>query len=240
MKKILFTLLCAAFVFQSCSKEEEVRQPQEVEFSIDYSFSSGNMSRTTNDEIYTKFFNDHIKTRKITPKSYSLTFVNSETTQKTEITGTWANKGLIRLLEGKYAVSGTSLNNGLTTYVRDSLALKFEDTIEISSKTTSINIKAGYNCSLVFFDAANIKNVRYYAYNSGYSSVNEDLRLLDNYYYGFVKSYSSYEISYLEVTRKDGKLIKVHTKGLNLESGKYYFFNDMTGGFDLEPMTPGN
>lgn len=241
MKKILFMLLCAAFAFQSCDSEEVTeQQPQEVEFRIDYSFSSGSMSRSTNDEIYTKFFNDHIKTRQITPKHYSLTFTNTETKQKTEISGMWDSKSFIKLLEGKYSVIGASINKGTTEFVRDSLYLAFNDTIEINNKTTNVNIKAEYFCSLIFFDAANIKNVRYYAYSSYNNSISEDLCLLDNYYYGFVKSYSSYDTSILEVTRKDGKLIKVHTKGLNLENGKYYFFNDMTGGFDLEPMKPGN
>lgn len=234
--KFTITFILFALLFMSCESDE--REPQEVEFTIDYSFSSGSMSRATNDEIYTKFFNDHIKTKEITPKHYSISFTEAETNQKTEVEGTWEKKGLIKLLEGKYTVSGTSINKGNTSYVRDSVALSFEDVVDINSKTTNISIKAGYNCALVFFNTEDTKSVVYYS--SYYTTISETLASKDGYFYGFVKGFTGNATSYFELIRKNGKTIRIHTKGLNLENGKYYFFNDLTGGFDLEPMTPGN
>lgn len=240
MKKLFFqlTVLTAVLCLSSCNKDE-IRQPQEVEFTIEYSFSSGSMSRATNDETYTKFFNDYIKTRKITPNHFSISFINSETNQKTDITGLWTEKSLVKLLEGDYTVSGNSINKSSSyKYVRDSLALSFNDNISINSKTTSLKIKADYNCSLIFFDASKITKVRY-VNDDYYNKVDESLNILNDYFYGFVHSYIG-DNSYIEITRKYDKTVKIYTKGLNLENGKYYFFNDLTGGFDLEPMTPGN
>ena len=231
------TLLSVALFLHSCG--EDIKQPSEVEFTIDYSFSSGSMSRATNDEVYTNFFNDYIKTRKITPNHFSVSFINSETKQKTEITGLWTEKSFVKLLEGNYTVSGNSINKSSTyKYVRDSLALSFNDNISINSKTTDLKIKAEYNCALIFFDTSKTTKVRY-ANDDYYNKTDEPLNILNGYFYGFVHSFSG-DNSYIEVTRKYDKAVKIYTKNLNLENGKYYFFNDMTGGFDLEPMTPGN
>lgn len=239
MKKSLFIPLCIAFVFQSCSKEE-VRQPQEVEFSIDYSFSSGSMSRTTNDEIYTKFYESYIKTRKITPDNYALIFTNKETGQKNEIRGLWSENNLIRLTEGSYTVTGNSYD-GPTTFAKDKVVLSFNTEITISTTTEALIVKASYNCPLLFFSEELTTGIRYKSgYINGYSEVIDELGILDNYYYCFVKEFYTNKDSYFEITRTNHKISKVYTDNLNLENGKYYFFNDMSGGFDLEPMTPGN
>ena len=235
----IITTVFTVFLLQSC-REDEIRQSPKVVFTIDYSFSSGCMTRNTvNDEIYNKFFEDHIKTREITPKHYYITFTNEETKQMTKVSGIWNDKSLIRLTEGNYIVDGESVNKSQLHYVMDSLVLSFNDNIEINKSTENINIKAGYNCSLIFFNAKDIKKVRYYAQNI-YTTIDDYLQSIDGYFYGFVTKLPSYETSYIEITRKNDKVILIHTAGLGLENGKYYFFNDMTGGFDLEPMTPGN
>lgn len=247
MKRLFnqFATLCVVLCLHSCGNEEveafqeDSSTPKEVEFTIDYSFSSGSMTRSTNDDIYTKFFNDYIKTKKITPKHYFLSFIDATTKQKTEVSGTWTEKGLVRLLEGNYTVSGSSINKSNYKYVRDSLVLSFNDNISINSKTTSINLKAGYSCSLVFFDTSITSKVRYYS-PSYYEAIDENLKELNGYFYGFVQSFPSSENTYFEITRKNEKTIKIYSNNLNLENGKYYFFNDVTGGFDLVPMTPGN
>ena len=79
--KFTITFILFALLFISCESDE--REPQEVEFTIDYSFSSGSMSRATNDENYTKFLNDFSNTRKLTPNHFSISLINSETTEKT-------------------------------------------------------------------------------------------------------------------------------------------------------------
>ena len=66
----ILTTVFTVFLLQSC-REDEIRQSPKVGFTIDYSFFSGCMTRNTvNDEIYNKFFEDHIKTREITPKHF--------------------------------------------------------------------------------------------------------------------------------------------------------------------------
>lgn len=237
-KKILFALFCTVFVFQSCDSDDY--QPKEVEFRIDYSFSSGSMSRATNDEIYTKFYEDHIKTRKITPENYALLFTNKETGQKNEIRGLWSENNLIRLTEGTYTVTGNSYD-GPEMYAKDKVVLSFNTEFTVRATTESMVVTASYNCPLLFFSESLISGVRYKSgYINGYSEVIDKLSTLDNYYYCFVKEFYTNANSYFEITRTNGRVSKVYTDNLNLENGKYYFFNDMTGGFDLEPMTPGN
>lgn len=233
-KKILFALFCTAFVFQSCDSDDY--QPKEVEFRIDYSFSSGSMSRSTNDEIYTKFYEDNIKTRKITPNNYSIVFTNKETGQKNEINGLWSEKNLIRLAGGTYTITGSSEDDGKSSEVKEKVIIEFKDEIVINENTSTLILKAQYNCSLLLFDASLSRDVTYYwEYPYG-----ESLKSLNGYFYCFCKRNVGGKESYFGVMRTNGKVSKVHTDNLNLENGKYYFFNDMTGGFDLEPMTPGN
>lgn len=244
MKKLFIqaATLCSMLCFHSCNNEIEVTKPQEVEFTIDYSFSSGSMSRSTNDEIYTKFYEDHIKTREITPDNYAFTFTNKETGQINEIRGLWSENNLIRLPEGTYVVKGNSYD-GDGIYVKDKVVLSFDTETTISNSTNSITLKANYNCSLVFFSAELTDKVRYRSGvkgSNGYTEVIEDLKVLDNYHYCFVKGFSESDNSYFEINRINGKIPKVFTKNLNLENGKYYFFNNLTGGFDLDPMTPDN
>lgn len=242
MKKLFMSVavMCSALCFQSCNNEIEIKEPQVVEFSLDYSFSSGSMVRSANDDAYNKFFEDHIKTREITPDNYAFTFTNKETGQINEIRGLWSENNLVRLPEGTYAVKGNSYD-GDGLYVKDKVVLSFDTETAISNSTNSITLKANYNCPLVFFSAELTDKVRYRSgVTSGYQEKIDDLKTLDNYHYCFVKEFSESDNSYFEITRTNSKISKVFTKNLNLENGKYYFFNDMTGGFELDPMTPGN
>lgn len=234
MKKILFTLLCAAFAFQSCSEEES--QPQEVEFTIDYSFSSGDMTRVSNAEIYDSFYKNYIATRKLTPDRFELVFTNKETEQKNEVNGLWSENGLIRLVEGTYIVTGKSYEYN-NWYAKDEALLAFNDEITIDKNTKSITVKALWDCPLLFFSTANTKSV---TYRWGDALQIDEIKILDGYYYCFMKGVSSDNKSCFTIMRTNGESIKVYSDKLKLEKGKYYFFNDVTSGFDLEPMTPGN
>ena len=236
MKKLLFALFSAVFTFSSCTNEE-IKQPQEVEFTIDYSFSSGNMNRATNAEIYDSFYKDHIVTREITPDKFELIFINKKTGQKNEVNGLWSKNGLIRLAEGTYTVTGDSYDGASNVYTKDKVILSFNSEITIDKNTNSITLKALYNCPLLFFSTNNTQNV-IYSYDKGI--ISESIKILDEYYYCFVKSFSQAEDACFVINRKDGNKIRIYTKNLALDNGKYYFFNDVTSSFELDPMIPGN
>lgn len=107
MKHLLFTLLCFALCLQSCNDVTTTEIPQEVSFTVDYNFNSGNMTKA-NDDAYTQFYNKYIKTRQITPDNFTLIFTNKATGQQNQIKGLWSEKRLIKLTEGTYTVTGSS------------------------------------------------------------------------------------------------------------------------------------
>lgn len=232
--KIFLSTLFSIILFASCSSEDY--QPQEVEFKIDYSFSSGDMTRATNADIYDSFYKSHIVTRELTPDRFELIFTNKETGQKNEVNGLWSENGLINLVEGTYTVTGKSHDYN-DWYAKDKAILSFNDEITINKNTESIVLKALWDCPLLFFSTSNTKSV---VYKWGDALQLDEIKKLDGYYYCFMKGFSSGNNSCFIITRTNGETIKVYSDKLKLEKGKYYFFNDVTSGFDLEPMTPGN
>lgn len=72
MKKILL-LMMTTLAITGCSNEEQDNLvPEEVTVNIDYDFwESGSMSRSGVD-LYTNFYNKYVKTKLLTPTTYSL------------------------------------------------------------------------------------------------------------------------------------------------------------------------
>lgn len=114
--------------------------------------------------------------------------------------------------------------------------MTFNTEVVIDQNTSSITIKALYNCSLLIFDASLKRNILY-VWSSNKS---QDLKKLDTYYYCFTKDLSQLKSNYFLIISTNGKSSTILTSKLKLDIGKYYFFNDVSGGFDLDPMTPGN
>lgn len=234
LSRIIPTFMVIGMFMQSCAKNEpEIPVPDnktEVEFSLDYSFpSSGNMGRSTNDDIYTEFYESYILTKKVTPSGYSLTFTDKEggVTQAT-FNGNWEKPDLVRLPAGKYHVTGSSVANFTTA------SLVFEQDVEISKTTTSITLDAIYNCSLLLFnyDTENPKK------EMSVNSYTTPVPKTDKVYYIFLnETYYKSTISWYEYSNRSAS---INLSKFTFENGKYYFFNDVTGGFNIPPMTNGD
>lgn len=246
MKKlILFMMLAVAMVasFTSCSSkgDEPTPPPQEVDVKLDYAFfEQGSMSRS-GESVYESFYNDYIKTKILAPYSYRLIFYVEDDVMA-DMEGPWSGAG-IRLKEGNYKVQGYSnpkihSNDASGEYVCDSLFLDFNEPVSITKTTEKVTLSAKYNCFLLLFNAENIKSITA-------SFGNKKLAQAGNVYYLFVRQNYYVTSSYttwlsLNIVKKDGTKISYSLKGNDFEKGKYYYFNDMTNSFDIDPMVNGN
>lgn len=252
MKKILSTMLIMTSLvcFVSCSNDvEEIYIPQEVEFTLDYTFAeSGSMTRATGEEIYSSFYDKYIKTKQLTPTTYSLTFTNKETGAKASVKGRWDKKDAIRLTEGVYEVTGSSVplyktKNGEPS---DTAYLSFNETIDIKKDMSSLVLQAKYDSYFLMFDADNVKDI-YYEHYYNTSSTMESKLIYRLYQAEFVRSmfirdlnYFGDKPHYIYLTRNDGQKITITLDKFPFEKGKYYYFNDMTNSFDIPKMESGN
>lgn len=234
--KSYINVVLLILLFTACTNEEDI-QPQEIEFNIGYSFSSGNMSRTSNADIYNAFFNNYIATRTLTPDNFKLVFTNNETGQKNEVNGQWSKNGLIRLTEGSYNVTGTSYDYD-NEYAKEKAVLNFKHDVKIDRNTKNITLQATWGCPLLFFSTENTKKV-VYKYDN-YAFHEDVLKIIDGYYYCFMKGLSTEKDAQFIITRNGDDIVKVYSDKLNLDNGKYYFFDDVTSEFELSPMQPGN
>lgn len=250
MKRLFSLMLVVASVvcvFSSCS-EEEIYVPQEVAFTLDYTFAeSGSMTRATGEEVYSSFYDKYIKTKQLTPTTYSLTFTNKETGAKASINGRWDKKDAIRLTEGVYEVTGTSvpLYKTKAGEPSDTVYLSFNETINIKKDMSSLVLQAQYNSYLLLFDAENTKDIYYqHYYNSSYANTNVKYTLYEaeSVRSIFIRDlkYADSNSHYIYLTRNDGQKTTITLDKFPFEKGKYYYFNDMTNSFDIPKMESGN
>lgn len=246
MKKFLLmlALIVPMIAFTSCGGDNDDPQPQktDVEVNLDYTFvESGNMSRS-GETSYQQFFENYIKTKRLAPKGYSLSFNNEDGIEVQTVSGPWGGAS-IKLREGTYQVSGTSFpttyskETGYYKYTSDSLYLNFSESVNISKTTKQITLLAKYDCYLLLFNADNIEQIQ--------STFAVAPQKAGNVYYLFVNAgtYSymgNQEVLSIIITRKDGTRIRTKIGGLGFEKGKYYFFDDITNSFNIEPMPNGN
>lgn len=235
----------------SCSGSEEGPvSPQEVAVVVDYSFAqSGSMTRATGAEVYDAFYDKYIKTKQLTPKTFSLTFKHKKSGAVTNITnGLWCSNDVIRLVEGEYEVTGTSApvsgNNSVLEYVSDTVYLKFNEVVNIAKDMTKVNLTAIYDSYLLLFDNTNYKNVSGKIFNySAQNFLKKDLLKTDSNYIVFIKQLttgSTVYHNYIQLTRNDNSAISIELDKQPFEKGKYYYFNDMTNSFDIPKMESGN
>ena len=250
MKKLFSLMLVMAsmvFVCSSCS-EDEICIPQEVAFTLDYTFAeSGSMTRASGENVYNEFYEKYIKTKQLAPTTYSLTFTNNSTGAKTTINnGVWENKDAIRLMEGEYTVTGKSAPQPiegelLSNYVSDTVFLSFDETVNITKDMTNINLTAKYDSYLLLFDKDNCSESFFQSYVSG-RYYRKDLFQTDKNNIIFIHNFPIIggNNSFVWLIRKDKSDIKIELEKQPFEKGKYYYFNDMTNSFDIPKMESGN
>ncbi len=248
MKKflLLLVLMVPMLAVTGCGgdalKDEPVSEKSDVEVNLDYTFfESGSMSRSA-EATYQEFYDNYVKTKLIAPKSYELTFKTEGGAIAQTVSGVW-NGTSVLLKEGQYNVTGksyhanyTSQNNGIR-YVCDSLYLSFEEPISISKETKTLVLKAKYDCYLLLFKEENIKSIQ--------STFGVDPQKAGAVYYLFVNADTykwmndTVKLSII-IYKKDGTRINQTIGNMGFEVGKYYFFDDMTNSFDIDPMPNGN
>ena len=243
MKKMFYIGLLA-LALCSCSKEEVDTTPKEVEVKLDYTFAeSGSMTRAGAD-MYGAFYDRYIKTKKLTPTTYKLTFTNKQTGTVAQINGLWNSQDGIRLVEGEYEVSGTSHPKEKRTslgYPSDSVYLAFNETVNISKDATVLTLNAKYDSYLLMFDKANYSSVTYEVFNTGGpKNLLESESLLTLFIKDLKHGTTSSYDHYIYLTRSNGQKSEILLNNIPFEKGKYYYFNDMTNSFDIPPMDSGN
>ena len=246
MKKLFYIGLLALALY-SCSKEEVDTTPKEVEVKLDYAFTeSGSMTRAGAD-VYNDFYIKYIKTKKLTPAKYKLTFTNKQTGKVAQIDGLWNSQDGIRLVEGEYEVTGTSYPNHPKNKIRDegypsdTVYLAFNENVNILKDAKNLTLNAKYDSYLLIFDKANYNSVTYEAFNTGGPKPlleSESLLTLfiKDLKYGTTSSYDHY----IYLTRTNGQKSEILLNNIPFAKGKYYYFNDMTNSFDIPPMESGN
>lgn len=247
MKKLLSMMLiiASAGCFTACSNDDEPYVPQEVEFTLDYTFiESGAMTRATGADVYNDFYEKYIETRQLTPTTYSLTFTNQETGAVATINGRWDKKDGIRLPEGTYNVIGASVpKEGDFKEWSDSVYLTFNETISLKKDDARLTLTAIYDSFLLMLDAENTTNVSCKCTTGVTSSTKKGVPYDDKLFWIFMqKTYydSKSHDFYLLVTRNDGQKSTIELVDIPFEKGKFYYFNDMTNSFDIPKMESGN
>lgn len=245
---MLFLATC--LFLTSCSKEnndEPKQTPQEVTFNIDYTFiESGSMTRASSDDVYNNFYDKYIKTKQLTPTTYSLTFSNKEG-KVLEINGKWADTNGIRLPEGEYKVKGCaypierSYYSGKNYYPSDTVYLYFDESVTITKDMKTLTLKALYDSWLLLFDTQNIKEVE--LKNTSSTIEGRTLSQDSDIHWLFIKDkffVTTNAYFYLYIKYKNLSNATITLLNIPFENGKYYYFNDLTNSFDIPKMESGN
>ena len=241
MKRLSFIFIALAAVI-GCSKESSkgTIQPEEVTVSLDYSFvESGGLTKTGS-QVYDDFYENYIKTKVLTPKTFSLTFTNKETGAVASIRGDWDKKHSFKLLTGEYEVTGTS--HPAASKCLDSLYLCFNENITINSETQSINLTALHDSYMLMFDKSDKNSVSYSYQTNAYPTESSSIEfsVQDDTYYAFFNEFYGYTSGNRIYIRRDSGTSSITMDNIPFEKGKYYYFNDISNSFDIPPMESGN
>ncbi|MBQ5912716.1 MAG: hypothetical protein IIW93_06430 [Bacteroidaceae bacterium] len=265
MKKLfsMVLIMASGLTFFSCSSDEEIYKPQDVKLTLDYTLvDSGSMSRGVGEDTYNNFYDKYIKTKKLTPQNYVLTFTNTETNEVIlNKKSAWNSKDGIVLPEGTYKVSGyshpsemqiESVGNFDFYYPSDTVFMAFDEVVSVTKDMTKLTLKANYDSYLLLFDTANTESIEL-GDDSGRAFTNNYSKTLakdDNCHWVFMngKAYAyAYQISKtyyysFVVNQADDNNIKLFTGSETYEKGKYYYYqyNGMTNSFDIPKMESGN
>lgn len=236
MKKIAYLLsaFCALFVYACSNGSDEPIVPMEkatATFVLDYTFESGDMSRS-NEDVYDNFYEANIKTKLLIVDDYKIEFTDKTSGVSHVFTGKWSNGDKIKLPVGEYKVKGASVLDKMC-YKKASIG--FEKDIEIKKDTKQVVLDANYKCCLIMFEKSNIKNIEF-----RWMSDIEYLELLDGYFYCFCKNMSG--TPYFKIERDNGSGYDFKINISDYEDGKYYIFNDddEASTFNLPKMEAGN
>lgn len=234
-------MMCAMLgILVSCQNEEAVEPIKEVSFTIGLQLpQSGSMTRASASELYDDFYTNYIETGELIYEFYELKF-SQNGVEVAIFNGMW-DADVITLPQGTYQVTGTSAaNSDYNTGSYYSTSLKFDETIEITETTTSIQLTAIYDCYLLFADTTKFKSVNYCSTTDGTGGVS--LRKAGDILYMFVDAkhdaYKNKGTLAYETVNGDEGVVKLSK--FSFENGKYYTFDYMNGTLLVPKMEQGN
>lgn len=225
-------LLCATMVaFSSCEKDDVSEEPKIVDVCFDVQFpQSGTMTRGGS-EVYLDFYNNHIKTKNLVPKSYSLTIKNEVGEIIASLNGNW-DMTSFRLPIGKYRIEGRSSGN------LSMPRLEFNEEINITTSGT-ITLTAQYGCFLLIFPSNNEESYKYSIREYGDVYKYNDLPKVDNICYMFIENITTFN----SITCTIGQqyfTISLSELSSYFKNGFYYYFDTISGSFNVPPMPNGS
>ena len=242
MKKLLFFAIATLFL-ASCAQEEPQQPKEMVDVTFNYMFAeSGDMARSTADDAYTTFYNEQIKTKKLTPQHYTLYFKTASGNSVYTLKSRWDRNTKFNLLEGEYTVTGTSAP---ITNTIDTLYLKFEEKVTISKDNPIISLTAINDCFLLLFEAEDINSIEFkkaFETTASYTVNTFNPTKLNDLYFAFNHKMVSYNsaTNTIDIKYNDNSSNSINLNFISFSKGKYYFFNRYSNSFDVPAMEAGN
>jgi len=243
MKNHLIPLILF-FALVGCKKiDDKDMITNNVSISLDYKLAprSDYMATKGLESIsteYNAFYTKYIASRRLTPTKYCLNFEGINHHFKTQaVVGKWKNTDLITLPEDTYIVSGKSWPKKFQAS-GDTCYLAINDTIIIDANTTSITLKATYDCYLILFDNSNIS-----VYSITESSLAPEPQVTGVHDSQMMKTENFYHIFCREnnlimsIQTKDNVAANYILSDYKFDIGKYYYFEYVNGSYSLQPMS---
>jgi hypothetical protein len=267
MKTVLFLLLTIMVCVSCTKEPNEPTNPGNITVILNFGFASSGSITPKNTDSYLDFYNKYITSKILTPKTYEINFYGLNSNHiGTAIFGKWGSKQLVCLPPDRYKVYGTSRPTKYRV-CGDTCYFKFNDTITITSTTEDITLKAIYDCSLILFDTTDVGTTKISADTTKWTfpapfhnAVKQKMMKTEGYYHTFYFDGAANGVGYdktildLNITSRSSNLVYdsgypinppiVMHKSTDIllwlymwTSGKYYYFNSTSNGYNLSPMT---
>ncbi len=239
MRRLFALLSLLAAIITGCNTKEPLpEEPKMVQVVLNYALpESGSMTKATAAEVYDTIYETYIKTGELLPNPYSLTFKTMDGVEVARISGNWSDNKPVMIATGKYHVVGSS-NGGVTYREQFTKApLLFEEDIEIDENTASITLHAKYDCFLLIFDAEGKTYFKWSADGTSDSAVSGDAGKVGNWYYIFAKEFKGSGSVQWNYGSKENR---IWMSNFNFQKGYYYYYNDLSGSFEIPKMQPGS
>jgi|GEM_PF-1113145 len=233
-------LICLATLMAACDKNENIQQEQDsdkIKISLTFNIANSPLStggpmagtKGTAEGLFDAIYEGIVSGEIVA--AYELTFTNKSTGATTIFNGRWNDGKTISIEKGSYTITGACTAAGNGIYNQCSLTLQDEATI--TEQTTTVKIKAQYDCSLLILNDETVDKVVYYV-NENDSTYFAQYKTLT---YAFLKSAADFihdGKAFLKVYFKNGKSSIVRLGQFNIQRGMYYIIEDFNNYLDAD------
>lgn len=240
LASILLCGLAACRSHDDAAEETEVGAGEaRVYFLFTLDTSTGTSMRRapkSNAEVFDEFY-PKIQSGELVAPTYELTLTDVGSGAVCNFSGAWGSQNCVTLRTGTYHVTGTSRAEG--EWLQDRCSFTFDETIDIKPGSSAVTLHADYDCFLLIFGGADLRSLQN---NSGTST--QPFFTFGDYRYAFVNTSlcaeSARDKACIEGEYTSGTAFRIMTGKLAFETGKYYVYNTLSGGFDVPPMGEGD